>query len=557
MRSRLNPFNLLLVSCWLICAFSAQAADPNFVGTHFSGSGNCSQCHDGMTDSQGNDLSIVNHWSNSMMANSTKDPYWRAKVASELFRNPGLADVINDKCTRCHAPMANDAMQKEQMSIAVLESDNGVLNAAHPYHNQAMDGVSCTACHQIANDDTLGTLDGFSGKYHILEYTDPLSRPIYGQFSNVRTNPMRNSVGFTPQYGSHMTESKVCATCHNLKTPFVDANGNVMSTTPESEFPEQMVFTEWQYSAFADTTNSNAKTCQQCHMPVIDDAVVIATTPPNLTPRNGFAKHTFLGANTLMMEIMDTYRDELGVTATGFNDAISATRTMLQTSATLSIQDISEDDDDILVTVKVTNNIGHKFPTSFPSRRAWIHFTATNEAGDIVFESGKLNANGSIVGNNGDADSSAFEPHYSEISTSDQVQIYEPIMVDTDGAVTHTLLRAAAFVKDNRVLPTGFDKQTVPNDIAVKGAAFDDTDFVGGGDTVVYRLAKGSATSLNINATLLYQTIAYGHIQDMFADADQVTEIADFQADELKTSLKTPASCIAMQSDNVPFTLLS
>lgn len=85
----------------------AEAEDTYFTSYHFMGSGNCIRCHNGMTDSYGNDMSIETACSSTMMANSSKDPMWRAKVRSEINRNPHLEEVINDKCTRCHAPMTN------------------------------------------------------------------------------------------------------------------------------------------------------------------------------------------------------------------------------------------------------------------------------------------------------------------------------------------------------------------------------------------------------------------------------------------------------------------
>lgn len=501
-------------------------SNPNFIGTHFSGSGNCSQCHDGLSDSQGNDLSIVKNWSTSMMANSTRDPYWRAKVASELHRNPQLSDEINDKCSRCHAPMANDAMKKENIPLEIL--DNGMLNPSHAYYNQALDGVSCTACHQISDNGLLGSLEGFSGKYSILTYSNLVDRPIYGQYSNPVANPMMNQVSFTPQHGAHMSDSAVCATCHNLKTPFVDSNGALASTSPESEFPEQMVYTEWENSAFKKG-GAQEKSCQNCHMPKVSDDVKISTRPKNLGPRSNFAQHTFLGANTTMMDILNKNRDELGVKATGFESAIVKTREMLKTSATIEIKSTEIVNQQLKVVLRITNHIGHKFPTSFPSRRAFIYFQVKDSQGKILFESGKMNANGSIVGNAGDDDSSTYEPHYEIIDSEKQVQIYEPIMQDTDGKVTHTLLRAASYVKDNRIPPSGFDKTTVPRDVAVKGAAFTDENFNLGQDTITYLVDVGNKTNLVVSADLLYQTLSYGHIQDMLKDAAQVQEVATFK----------------------------
>jgi hypothetical protein len=59
------------------------------------------------------------------------------------------------------------------------------------------------------------------------------------------------------------------------------------------------------------------------------------------------------------------------------------------------------------------------------------------------------------------------------------VQIYESILGDAGGAVTTGLLSGAQYLKDNRLLPHGFDKQTAEPDIAVRGEALSDPDFTG------------------------------------------------------------------------------
>jgi hypothetical protein len=143
--------------------------------------------------------------------------------------------------------------------------------------------------------------------------------------------------------------------------------------------------------------------------------------------------------------------------------------------------------------------------------------------GEVLFESGKLNSDGSVAGIDLDEDPDRmdYEPHYDEITSQDQVQVYEPIMKGLDGTVTHTLLRATGYLKDNRLPPSGFDKDLlVSSDVQVMGAALTDPDFIGGSDTVTYRLAVGGSTNLQITAELKYQALSYGHLQNLFEDSD-------------------------------------
>jgi hypothetical protein len=62
------------------------------------------------------------------------------------------------------------------------------------------------------------------------------------------------------------------------------------------------------------------------------------------------------------------------------------------------------------------------------------------------------------AGNDQDDDPVRYEPHYDEIASAGKVQIYES-MADSSGTPTAGLLRGIAFVKDNRLLPGGFDKR--------------------------------------------------------------------------------------------------
>ena len=162
------------------------------------------------------------------------------------------------------------------------------------------------------------------------------------------------------------------------------------------------------------------------------------------------------------------------------------------------------------------SQVGHKFPTGFPSRRVWIHFTVSGPDGDLLFESGDWDQNGGIFGNANDLDAEEFEPHYEVITDPDQVQIYEAIMGDVDRAVTTTLLRGAVYLKDNRILPDGFDKAAVSDDIAAYGTAADDPDFQGGSDALAYLVElDGASGPFTITAELLYQSIGYRWAQNL------------------------------------------
>jgi hypothetical protein len=95
------------------------------------------------------------------------------------------------------------------------------------------------------------------------------------------------------------------------------------------------------------------------------------------------------------------------------------------------------------------------------------------------------------------------------------VQVYESILGDVNGAVTTGLLSATQYLKDNRLLPRGFDKTTAPDEIAVFGQAKADVDFVGGTDRVRYRISVTASGPLTIDVELRYQSIAFRWAQNL------------------------------------------
>jgi hypothetical protein len=454
-------------------------------------------------------------WRSTMMANAGIDPVWQAKVSSEVARLPELQEVIEKKCTTCHMPMAETQAVTDGVKVSAL--GNGFYNAEHLLHAAAIDGVSCTLCHQVS-DTNLGKKAGFSGGYVIDTSTNPPYRLIYGPYTQPFGRPMQNQSGYTPIFGEHMLSAEHCATCHNLYTPYVNAQGEILG-----EFPEQTPYTEWKYSQFS----SDDQSCQSCHMPLAEGSVVISQMPRMLNPREPFFKHYFVGGNYFMMQILADWGSELEVSAG--QDELNTTKSRVleqvgNHTAQLTLNESRLEDKLLIAKFQVDVLTGHKFPTSFPSRRTWLYVTVTDASGQVIFESGRPNSDGRITGNAADDDGTAFEPHYDLITREDQVQIYEGIMANSDGEVTYTLLRAAQYVKDNRLLPLGTNKAELPPDIAVYGVAANDSNFTGGGDSVTYQInVEDLEGPFTIQAELLYETLSYRFIQDLLLDETPLT----------------------------------
>lgn len=487
----------------------ASGGYPLFESRYFLGSAVCVSCHDGLKDENGSDVSIVTDWSSSMMANASRDPYWRAKVKRELAQTPALEAIINDKCTRCHAPLANTEITKTSQTVEVF--DDGILDPDNQHHNEALDGVSCTLCHQIQETADFGTPAGMSGQFAIGS-----GKLIYGPFENPLASQMVDMIGFTPVYGPHISDSKLCASCHDLKTPFADAEGNILSTTPESEFPEQMSYSEWEHSNYNDRIS-----CQQCHMSRAKGTILAHY-------RDNFAIHDLIGANVLMLDIFNDNKVQLGVLSNNFEETLAKTEAMLKSAASLELPRKPATGKALDFTLRIASNTGHKLPTNYPSRRVVLHVAVEDASHRVVWESGKVNANGSVKGVDSDTRPDRFEPHYDLITAPGQVQVYESVMGNDRDEVTYALLRGAKYLKDNRILPTGFDKQTASGDVMVVGAARKDRNFVGGGDSIRYRIGGLPDGKYTVRAELVYQSLSYAHALDLFADTT-TPEVVDFK----------------------------
>jgi mono/diheme cytochrome c family protein len=475
---------------------NAQVQSPQLFDT----AGSCIACHTGLITPRGEDVSFGSQWRGSMMANSARDPYWQAAVRREVIEHPSAQALIEDECSACHMPMARYSSKvagHEGQVFAHLP----VRNAASPAATLAADGVSCSACHQITSKG-LGNRSSFTGGFDVDAATPLGRRTVYGPFvvDGGRAHTMQSASGYAPAQGTHQSSSEMCASCHTLITQAFGPDGKVVG-----ELPEQVPYLEWDHSAYRTT-----RSCQSCHMPEVEEPMPVTRVLGQ--PRPNVSRHGFRGGNSFMIRLLNGARDDLGVTALPLELDAAARRNdehLASETAQVSIHSVVPAGGRLLFDVDVRNLAGHKLPTAYPSRRAWLHVSVRDGRGQPVFESGAVEPSGRITGNDNDNDAARFEPHHTEITTSDQVQIYESVMADSGGAVTTGLLSAVKYVKDNRLLPNGFDKETAPPDVAVHGAALADPDFLASGDRIRYSVPASGEGPLRVEVELLYQTIGF------------------------------------------------
>jgi hypothetical protein len=260
-------------------------------------------------------------------------------------------------------------------------------------------------------------------------------------------------------------------------------------------------------------------------MPRLDEPIVVASGYAFLPGRTPYGQHWLVGGNTFMLELMRNRIDELGIAATAeqYDVVIDRTLSQLQNeTATIELSEGVIDGDTARYTVKLSNLAGHKFPSGYPSRRAYIEFLVTDDSGQEIFHSGKLMSNYEVQGQN-----ATWEPHY-DIITDDfeEVQIYEMVMGDVNGNVTTVLERADHPIKDNRLVPIGFSTSHFAYDTTlIAGGAELDPNFNyfngeegSGTDEIRYHVpVTGVDGQITVTARLMYQSLPPKWNDELFA----------------------------------------
>lgn len=426
---------VLVVLCWP--ALASAATEPNTLVNPLVAASACASCHNAPNaEIHAADpiYAPVHTWQSSMMGNSARDPVFWAAVAiasqDQIDMGGGIDTGETALCVRCHAPRAFLEGRGYATAITDLQANDRA-------------GVECELCHRMQVDQ--GTGQGIGNAQYTIDDTvvgNNVPRRGPWAWDNGDSGQPPHSWLNDPGMGS----SALCGTCHDVTTPRerVDDAGNPLGVF----FNEQRTYSEWASSAFA-TAGNMAASCQDCHMPAVDDMAACVANTNVVSHPTGGRRHTLAGANWFMMNVLDHLYGDGGsaeVPSASYVQTQEAIGDVLATAATLELTppdgvDLGAGLLDL--GVRVTNNTGHKLPTGYSEGRLmWLEVTARyGEA--TVFQSGTADQ---LVGNVADPLLRTYRAVAEQFST---------------GAQNHLLL-SDHWIEDTRIPPLGLTQSVSP-----------------------------------------------------------------------------------------------
>ncbi len=516
-------------------------------------------------------LSTYGEWRFSMMGLAGRDPVFLAQLDTESTLHAKLAGkpdgpaFVQDTCFKCHAVMGQRQYHIDNgVKPTTLFTRDQLQDPNSKYGALGRDGVSCAVCHHMSAD-SLGDPSTYTGNFIV-----GAPGEVYGPYpsdpdptgakigDSVIPLPMENALGITPKFGAHVSDAKMCASCHTIILPVYDADGNqvIENGQPKVDY-EQTTFLEWQNSKFSNTA------CQTCHMrtnydrqplrfkianiedntfPAIPETGPSTRLPDNdliLEERTRYPRHDLLGINLFAMEMFDQFRTDLGLykfnpdlpnpyykELFGQRTAVANAIAQAQSeTAQVSILSADKSAGMLNAEVKVQNLTGHDFPSGVSFRRAFVNFQVLDTHGTVLWASGNTNSAGVIVDTAGKPlmteffgpAQQTFQPHFwggNPITNDHQVQIYEELVADPQGLLTTSFLSLDHKVKDNRLQPEGMSP-TGPNfDLTAPVGVGGDPNYMdeSGTSVVRYEIPVSDRAAM-VRATLYYQSIPPYYLQ--------------------------------------------
>jgi len=366
----------------------------------------CDNCHGGYDQA----VEMSFNWRGSMMSQAQRDPLYLACLAVANQDAPDVGDI----CIRCHTPVG-------WLSGRSVPTDGSALLA------EDRESVQCHFCHKLVKPTPLG-VNPYPGNSIYTSQTYPDDQSYLATLTNIpghsangmfiadnadaRRGPYSDAnASHSVTYSPFHPDAALCGTCHDVSNPVYsaikDGNGNYLGYTPNSfnqqspsfvpydMFPIERTYSEWLKSAYNTPggisgtyfggNKTFVSTCQDCHM---KDVTGKGCNKNNAPTRTDLPLHDMTGGNTFIPDLLNgLFPGEVNVAALAAGKARALD--MLQHAATvqLTVNQMQKQ-----VIVKVTNETAHKLPSGYPEgRRIWINLVASNSLTVQSYESGAYN----------------------------------------------------------------------------------------------------------------------------------------------------------------------
>lgn len=277
-------------------------------------------------------------WQTSMHAYAMVDPVYREMVKVRQSDYAGAQDRF---CLQCHTPIGTRA--GDVVPGFAFEDLDPI----------SLEGVNCETCHrvsEIARTHNSGL---------VLDEQGPIRGPI--------ENPLASEAHLS-EYSPLTSQSEFCAACHDV----LEVSGL------ELERP----FFEWLESPAYELEQN----CQSCHMPTYTGTASLFSEE-----RPDIHGHYFVGVD---LPLTDDFVDAAELDAMRVR-----TQELLTDAGSVSLNAVDvRAGSQLDVFVDVRNNINaHNLPTgSTFNRQMWLELIATDGNGQVLYQTGDLDANGDL-----------------------------------------------------------------------------------------------------------------------------------------------------------------
>lgn len=345
-----------------------------------AGSETCAACHP----------AIAEQWRESMHRYAATDEHVAAGI--RWFQQTNGVEA-GQHCAGCHDPI--------QLLAGMYQEGLSTRAEGTPGHAE---GVSCLACHAIAD---LHRAPLANGSYRI-EAPAPAWAGVIGEaLVAADLDAHRRALG-----RPILRDPALCGSCHQQHLP-------QLTTPTEAQLEQQ--YAEWRRSSYADPASSEAKSCVDCHMPLVE-----AEDPAAQAGK--VRSHRMPGAN------------HAHATKVGHPAQAEAVLAMLREGLRLELQprlDAAAGVIEVAVTLH-NDGVGHNFPSGATDiSEAWVE----------------------VVVGDPDAPLAAVGQLRADHTLAADTPIWRRVLLDANGLVVdlHDLRSVRSVLEDRSVPPKGSD----------------------------------------------------------------------------------------------------